>query len=126
MGTRFLVADECEVHDGYKDAVIVAKEYETDITGTLSGEPVRQITNDMTKMSLEYEKRGASEEEFSELYKGTLTRAVFEGDRKTGSMMAGTSIGMVDKKSTVAEIFQELIEEYKQALKKVKEEKPFL
>lgn len=41
-------------------------------------------------------------------------------------MMAGTSIGMVDKKSTVAEIFQELIEEYKQALKKVKEEKPFL
>ena len=126
MGTRFLVADECEVHDGYKDAVIAAKEYETDITGNLAGEPVRQISNEMTKTSLEYEKRGASEEEFMDLYKGTLSRAVFEGDRKTGSMMAGTSIGMVDKRSTVAEIFEELIEEYNQALAKVKEEKPFL
>ena len=125
MGTRFLVADECEVHDGYKEAIIDAKEYETDITGTMAGDPVRQIANDMTKTSLEYEKRGASEEEFIELYTGTLKRAVFEGDRKTGSMMAGSSIGLIDKKQSVAEIFEELKEEYKAALENYQNSKHF-
>lgn len=125
MGTRFLVADECEVHDGYKEAIIEAKEYETDITGTLAGDPVRQIANDMTKQSLEYEKRGASEEEFIKLYTGTLKRAVFEDDRKTGSMMAGTSIGLVDKKQSVAEIFEELKEEYNKALEDIEKAKKF-
>lgn len=125
MGTRFLVADECEVHEGYKEAIIDAKEYETDITGTLARDPVRQIANDMTKQSLEYEKRGASEEEFIELYTGTLKRAVFEGDRKTGSMMAGTSIGLIDKKQSVAEIFEELKEEYNKALEDIEKAKKF-
>lgn len=125
MGTRFLVADECEVHDGYKDAIIEAKEYETDITGTLAGSPVRQIANDMTKESLEYEKRGANQEEFNNLYAGSLSRAVFEGDRKTGSMMAGTSIGLVHERQSVAEIFDELKEEYNQALEKLNNSNKF-
>ena len=125
MGTRFLVADECQIHDGYKDAIIEAKEYETDITGTLAGDPVRQIANDMTKESLAYEKRGASEEEFIKLYTGTLSRAVFEGDRKTGSMMAGTSVGMIHERQTVAEIFEELKNEYNEALENLKKSNTF-
>lgn len=125
MGTRFLVAEECEVHDGYKEAIIDAKEYETDITGTSAGDPVRQIANEMTKTSLEYEKRGASQEEFNELYKGTLSRAVFEGDKQTGSMMAGSTVGLIDKKQTVAEIFEELKEEYHQALERYQNSKHF-
>ncbi len=123
MGTRFLVADECEVHDGFKDAIIEAKEYETDITGNLAGDPVRQIANDMTKTSLEYERRGAGPDEFVELYAGTLSRAVFEGDRTTGSMMAGIAIGMIDKKQSVAEIFEELENEYNQAFANTKDAK---
>lgn len=123
MGTRFLVADECEVHDGFKDAIIEAKEYETDITGNLAGDPVRQIANDMTKTSLEYERRGAGPDEFVELYAGTLSRAVFEGDRTTGSMMAGIAIGMIDKKQSVAEIFEELENEYIKAFANTKDAK---
>lgn len=123
MGTRFLVANECEVHDGFKDAIIEAKEYETDITGNLAGDPVRQIANDMTKTSLEYERRGAGPDEFVELYAGTLSRAVFEGDRTTGSMMAGIAIGMIDKKQSVAEIFEELENEYNQAFANTKDAK---
>ncbi len=125
MGTRFLVAKECEVHQGFKDALIDAKEYETDITGLLAGDPVRQIANDMTKKSLEYDKIGASEEDYINLYKGSLSRAVFEGDRKTGSMMAGISTGMLDSIKSVEEIFTDLKNEYQSAKEKLNKEEGF-
>lgn len=39
--------------------------------------------------------------------------------------MAGTSIGLIDKKQSVAEIFEELKEEYNKALEDIEKAKKF-
>ncbi|MDO4778556.1 MAG: nitronate monooxygenase [Tissierellia bacterium] len=126
MGTRFLAADETQVHENFKDAVVAAKEYETDLTGESQGHPVRQISNKMTKEYIRLERENAPQEEIRKVYSGSLSRAVFEGDTETGSMMAGISVGMVNEKESVKEIFDRLIEEYKEAKLNVASKEDFL
>lgn len=126
MGTRFLVADETEIHDNFKDAVVKAKDYETDLTGESQGHPVRQISNQMTKEYIRLERENASHEEIRKVYSGSLSRAVYDGDIETGSMMAGISVGMIDKRQSVKEIFETIIEEYKEAKAKVSSSEDFL
>ena len=47
---------------------------------------------------------------------GALRRAVIEGDIETGSVMAGQSVGMVNREEPVAAIIQELVDEAAAAL----------
>lgn len=126
LGTRFLAAHETEVHQAFKDAVIDAKEYETDLTGVKAGSPVRQISNEMTKEYNRLEREGAAEEEIIKVVTGSLSRAVYEGDRQTGSIMAGISVGYVDRRESVEEIFERLINEYGQAKKELSKSEDFL
>ncbi len=47
---------------------------------------------------------------------GALRRAVIDGDVETGSVMAGQSVGMVNREEPVAAIIQELVDEAAAAL----------
>jgi enoyl-[acyl-carrier protein] reductase II len=47
---------------------------------------------------------------------GALKRAVIDGDVETGSVMAGQSVGMVNREEPVAAIIQELVDEAAAAL----------
>ena len=47
IGTRFLVAKECNVHPNYKAKIIKAKDIDTTTTGNSTGHPVRVIKNKM-------------------------------------------------------------------------------
>jgi enoyl-[acyl-carrier protein] reductase II len=47
---------------------------------------------------------------------GALRRAVIEGDVESGSVMAGQSVGMVNREEPVAAIIQELVDEAAAAL----------
>jgi len=47
---------------------------------------------------------------------GALRRAAIDGDVETGSVMAGQSVGMVNREEPVAAIIQELVEEAASAL----------
>ena len=47
---------------------------------------------------------------------GALRRAVIDGDVETGSVMAGQSVGMVNREEPVAAIMQELVDEAAAAL----------
>lgn len=49
MGTYFVVTDECQVHENYKDKIIKAKDIDSRVTGRTTGHPVRVIRNDMVK-----------------------------------------------------------------------------
>ena len=42
VGTRFLVANECTIHDNYKEAVIKANDIDTVVTGRPTGHPVHK------------------------------------------------------------------------------------
>lgn len=109
MGTRFLAAKECVLHDNYKKKVIKASDIDTAVTGRSTGHPVRQLRNRMTKKYLEMEKEGTSFEELELLTLGSLRRAVQEGDTDGGSMMAGQIAGLVKQEQSCQEILEEIM-----------------
>ena len=109
VGTKFLVADECNVHDNYKEAIIKAKDRSTVATGNYTGHPVRVINNKLAKEMLEMEKRGASVEELEKMGTGKLRLAAVEGDVKEGSVMSGQVASMVTKRESVKDIIEGLM-----------------
>ena len=102
LGTRFLVAEECIIHQGYKDAILKAKDSSTVATGRSTGHPVRIIS---------LEKKNAPEEEINELCTGTLAAAVRDGDADNGNIMSGQIAGLVHKEQTAAEMIEEMFKE---------------
>ncbi|MBO5293131.1 MAG: enoyl-[acyl-carrier-protein] reductase FabK [Lachnospiraceae bacterium] len=117
MGTRFLVAKECVVHENYKQKVLAAKDIDSEVTGMSTGHPVRQIRNKMTREYLKMEKEGATLDELEHLTLGSLRKAVVDGDVVEGTIMAGQIAGMVKKEQTCREIMEEIMSEAKGLLK---------
>ncbi|MFI3214530.1 MAG: enoyl-[acyl-carrier-protein] reductase FabK [Eubacteriales bacterium] len=116
MGTRFIVAKESIVHENYKQKVCKAKDIDSEITGTSTGHPVRQLRNQMTREYLKLEKQGASLEELEYMTLGALRKAVMEGDVVNGTLMAGQIAGLVKCQQTCEEIILEIMAEAKELL----------
>lgn len=112
VGTRFLVSNECTIHENYKDAVIKSKDIDTVVTGRVTGHPVQVIKNKLAREYLNLEKSNASLEEIEELGKGALRKAVKDGNIDEGSLMAGQISGMISKKQSAKEIIEEMFDEY--------------
>jgi len=108
IGTRFLVAHECNVHKNYKQKILTARDTSTVVTGRPTGHPVRIMKNRLARDFQQLEKRNASLEEYEELGKGSLYRSAREGDMNYGSIMAGQSAGLVKKEQTCKEIIEEI------------------
>lgn len=117
IGTRFLVAKECTVHQNYKDRIIKAKDIDTTTTGQSTGHPVRVIRNHLARQLEELDKKSAPAEEFDVLGRGALRRAVLDGDMENGSIMSGQIAGLVTKEQTAKEILDELYTGYKAIIK---------
>lgn len=111
LGTRFLVTKECTVHQNYKEKVLNAKDIDTDVTGRVTGHPVRVIRNKLSREFLKAEKEGASASEIEELGRGSLPRAARDGDVVMGSVMAGQSAGLVVKEETCRDLILEIFKE---------------
>ena len=111
VGTRFLVADESQIHENYKERVIKAKDIDSQVTGRSTGHPIRVLRNPMTRTYLKMEAEGASFEELEVMTLGSLRRAVVEGDVKGGSLMAGQIAGLIDKRQSCKEIIEEMMTE---------------
>ncbi|HEY9072278.1 MAG TPA: enoyl-[acyl-carrier-protein] reductase FabK [Candidatus Ozemobacteraceae bacterium] len=108
MGTRFILSDECQVHENYKKVVSQAKDRDTVATGITTGHPVRVIRNKLAKSYVEAEFKGATPEQLDEMAKGSLRKAVVEGDVEEGSVMAGQISGLLETCEPCAEIFLKL------------------
>lgn len=111
MGTHFVVADECVVHDNYKERILKANDIDTRVTGRSTGHPVRALRNETTRKYIELERAGASFEELEQLTLGGLRKAVVDGDVKTGSVMAGQSAGMVKERMSCQKLIEKLVKE---------------
>lgn len=110
VGTALLVADECPIHQNYKDMVLRAKDSDTIVTGRETGTPVRVLKNPMAREYVLLSQKGVSREELERLTLGSLKRAVFDGDIETGSFMAGQIAGLVDRPRPVEDIIESLFE----------------
>lgn len=111
VGTRFLAAEECNIHENYKRAVLECRDTGVTVTGRSTGHPVRCIKNRMTREITAMEKAGLDPEKMEEMLVGTLRAAVVDGDDKNGSLMAGQVAAMVNKIQPAAEIIEEMFRE---------------
>ena len=109
IGTRFVVAEECIVHENYKEKIVRAKDIDSEVTGLANGHPIRVLRNKMTREYLRMEKEGAGLEELEQLTLGALRKAVVEGDVVYGSVMAGQIAGLVKHTDTCADIIEEIM-----------------
>jgi len=117
LGTCLLVSEECPIHPAYKEAVLKAKDNSTIVTGRIAGTPVRIIKNTMAREYVKQEKAGADKMELEKFTLGSLRRAVFEGDVKTGSLMAGQSTGQVNEIRPIQSIFDDMYNGYLEVVK---------
>lgn len=109
VGTRFLSAEECTVHQNYKDRIIKATDISTMVTGKTLGHPVRSLktpfSNTFAKMEAD---PSVTPEEILAFGTGALRKAVREGD-PNGSYMAGECAGMVKKTEPAKDIVEDII-----------------
>ena len=108
IGTCLLVSQECPIHENYKQALLKAKDSDTTVTGRSVGAPVRILKNQMSREYLAKEREGADKMELEKYTLGSLRRAVFDGDTKTGSLMAGQVAGMLHEIRPLRTILEEL------------------
>ena len=108
IGTCLLVSQECPIHENYKQALLKAKDSDTTVTGRSVGAPVRILKNQMAREYLAKEREGADKMELEKYTLGSLRRAVFDGDTKTGSLMAGQVAGMLHEIRPLRDILEEL------------------
>ncbi|AOH39003.1 nitronate monooxygenase [Dialister pneumosintes] len=118
IGTRFLLAEECQTHINYKNALIHANDKDSVVTGFSKNDSVRGLRNAFTKKYLEAEYDGASIEELRALSHGTTKKAVIEGDVQNGYVLAGMSLTNLKKIQPMKEIMSELIAETEYTLEK--------
>ena len=110
VGTRFLAADECNIHPVYKEKVVKAKDLCTMVTGRRLGHPVRALRTNFQREYLKAEYTQISDEELEAMGAGSLRKAVVDGNNDEGCFLAGQSAAMVKKVQPAAEIVRELCE----------------
>jgi len=132
LGTRFVCAHECIAHANFKKAFLRASARDAipsvQIDPRLPVIPVRALKNrEMENFAAKQREvaqkldEGAIEMAEAQLqiehyWAGALRRAVIDGDVESGSVMAGQSVGMVNREEPVAAIIQELADEAAAAL----------
>lgn len=117
LGTRFLVAKECTIHQNYKNKILGAKDIDTIVSGRRLGHPVRSLKNPFSRRFLKNEYDSTMTLEEMEAYgAGALRRAAVEGDEKNGCFMAGQISGLISKEQTCEEIIKEIFEQAEKLL----------
>jgi enoyl-[acyl-carrier protein] reductase II len=132
LGTRFVCATECIAHPRFKDAFIRASARDAQPSVQLDPQfpviPVRALINQATvrfaeiqREVVEHYRQGKLDQKEAQLkiehfWAGALRRAVIEGDVENGSVMAGQSVGLVEREQPVSEIIDELVEQSLTAL----------
>ena len=109
VGTRFLSAEECTVHQEYKDKILKATDISTIVTGKSLGHPVRSLKTPFSKTFARMESDPSTDQtDILAFGSGALRKAVKEGDRN-GSYMAGECAGMVKRIEPAKAIVEDLI-----------------
>lgn len=117
IGTRFLVAEECPVHDNMKQKLIEAVDTDTIVTGQTIKSAVRGVKN---KFSLEYQELEfsgkATKEELLQKATGTNKLAAVDGDVENGMVQAGQSLTPLKKVEPMADIIEGIMKEARETL----------
>lgn len=132
MGTRFVMAEECAAHPRFKEVFIRARAREAVSTPQYSAKlpvvSVRALNNHamehfgqlqlelLEKLRLGDINRQDAQYKVEEYWVGSLRRAAVDGDVEHGSLMAGQSVGLVDRVQPLREILAEVVRDADAAL----------
>lgn len=112
IGSRFAVAEESSAHINFKQAILAAKEGDTQLR-LKSLVPVRLLKNDFALQVAEAEARGANREELAQLLgRSRAKKGMFEGNLEEGELEIGQVSAMLDDIQPAAEILQEIWQEF--------------
>ena len=122
VGTRFLVADECRVHDVYKERILKASDIGTIVTGKSLGDAVRSLKTPFSKQFAKMEADpSVTDEQLRAFGTGSLKKAVFDGDLAGGSFLAGEVAGLVSRREPAAAIVNDIMDGAEKCLSQAKE-----
>jgi enoyl-[acyl-carrier protein] reductase II len=120
VGSRFVASLESSAHPAFKEAVLKAKEGDTQLT-LKQLTPVRLIKNKFFHEVDQMEKRGASPEELAaHLGRGRAKKGMFEGDLEEGELEIGQVSGFINEILPAAVILQNMMKEFNETLKALK------
>ena len=117
MGTRFLCAEECSIHQVYRDKILKAGDLATMVTGKRLGHPVRSLRTNFSRQYAKAEYSAMPNEELEAMASGVLRLAVEEGDTERGCFLAGQIAAMVDRVQPAADIVREVVEQAEPVLR---------
>lgn len=116
VGSRFVASKESSAHDNFKNAVVDAKEGDTHLT-LKEITPVRLIKNDFYNRVFAAYQDNASVDALKELLgRGRAKKGMFEGDLVEGELEIGQISGLIHDIKPAAEIVNDFITEYQEAL----------
>ena len=117
VGSRFVASEESSSHSSFKNAVIQAKEGDTQLS-MKQVVPVRLLKNSFFEQVREAEARGASKEELVNLLgRGRAKKGMFEGDLEQGELEIGQVAAMIREILPAGEIVREIWNEFQEAQK---------
>ncbi len=119
IGTRFAATTESSAHENYKQKIVEAQDNGT-IIGFRKIGLVRMLKNNFALRAIEAENSCADEKKLREIWGEKRERlGIFEGDIEEGALEAGQSAGLIKNILPVEEVFQRLIIEFDQTIKKM-------
>lgn len=115
IGSRFVASKESSAHQAFKQAVVEAKEGDTQLT-LKELAPVRLIKNPFYHQIQDLYKTNPTTEELKTLLgRGRAKKGMFEGDLQTGELEIGQISGLIKDIKPVSEIVSNLVAEYELA-----------
>lgn len=116
IGSRFVASEESSAHINFKNAVVEAKEGDTQLT-LKEITPVRLIKNEFYQQVASAYEEGASLDDLKSLLgRGRAKKGMFEGDLNEGELEIGQISGIIDEVKPAAIIVEEILAEFKTAL----------
>ncbi len=121
MGSRFLLASECESHPSNAQAIVAASDTDSVTIGWSRGKGLRGLKNPFAEEYLSMEVSGVPTETLGQYVNGCSKRVADLGtgeDGKNGIVQVGESLEPLKKIQPAAEIIREVMEEAETLLKR--------
>lgn len=120
MGSRFIMTEECNMHENAKKAILNATDTDSAVTGQSRGHGVRGLKNEFTEAFLAKERAGVPDEELNKMATGTNRLAAIDGDINNGLVQVGQSLNVLKDIKPCAEVVENLVAEARAALANAK------
>ena len=119
IGSRFVASKESSAHDAFKNAVLLAKEGDTQLT-LKELAPVRLLKNKFYQELQAIYKTSHSVEDLKKILgRARAKRGMFEGDLEEGELEIGQISGLIDEISSVSDIVDSIITEFNTCQKRI-------